>query len=193
MYKNTNTISYKGFIGSVEIRLETNILWGKVLDIPDSITYQGTTVLEIKKDFEDQIDDFIAVCQEFDRPLPLSDPNAKRGKSKQVIVMRTDLGMRKGKMIAQGAHASLKVMLDFEGTAAMQDWLQGQFTKICVKGESEDHIKDLYKKAQALRIPCSLILDAGLTEFKEPTYTCIAIGPGWAEDIDKITGGLSLL
>lgn len=32
--------------------------------------------------------------------------------SKQVIVMRKDLNMRKGKMIAQGAHASMKVLLD---------------------------------------------------------------------------------
>ena len=32
--------------------------------------------------------------------------------AKQVIVMRKDLGMRKGKMIAQGAHASLKVLTD---------------------------------------------------------------------------------
>jgi len=137
---------------------------------------------------------------------------AKRGKSKQVIVMRTDLGMRKGKMIAQGAHASMKVLLDLmydselvyqsgktdhvlelEPDTPLKDWLSGKFTKICVKGDSEAHIKDLYAKAQALRIPCSLILDAGLTEFEEPTYTCVAIGPAWSEDVDKITGGLNLL
>lgn len=130
---------------------------------------------------------------------------AKRGKSKQVIVVRTDLNMRKGKMIAQGAHAAMKSVLDSgvfaEGKFTLNlpndqpisDWLAGKFTKITCKGESEAHIKDLYAKAQALRIPCSLILDAGLTEFQEPTYTCIAIGPAWSEDVDKITGGLSLL
>jgi peptidyl-tRNA hydrolase len=32
---------------------------------------------------------------------------------KQLIVMRTDLNMRKGKMIAQGAHASIMWTLDF--------------------------------------------------------------------------------
>ena len=32
--------------------------------------------------------------------------------TKQVIVIRKDLNMRKGKMIAQGAHASMKVILD---------------------------------------------------------------------------------
>lgn len=38
--------------------------------------------------------------------------------AKQVIVMRKDLNMRKGKMIAQGAHASLKVFLDRGGLDA---------------------------------------------------------------------------
>lgn len=132
-----------------------------------------------------------------------------RGKSKQVIVMRTDLGMRKGKMIAQGCHASLKAILDQMYTLQdntgwaldfgdmqdqpLGDWLLGKFTKICVKGNSEDHIKELYEKAKMAGLPCSLIQDAGLTEFSEPTYTCIAIGPGWTDDVDKITGGLELL
>ena len=31
---------------------------------------------------------------------------------KQVIVLRKDLNMRKGKMVAQGAHASMKVFFD---------------------------------------------------------------------------------
>lgn len=129
--------------------------------------------------------------------------------------MRTDLRnqrgekIRTGKLCAQASHASMKVLLDMmtleskvksvqmnldlPHDSALSDWLTGKFTKICVKGQSEEHIKDLYEKAKAADIPCSLILDAGLTEFQEPTYTCIAVGPGWAEDVDKITGGLELL
>jgi len=62
--------------------------------------------------------------------------------AKQVIVMRKDLNMRKGKMIAQGAHASLKVLLDagaLDGErfalplwSALAAWLGGRFTKVCV-------------------------------------------------------------
>lgn len=140
---------------------------------------------------------------------------AKRGNSKQVIVMRTDLRnkngekIRTGKLCAQASHASMKVLLDLMAVehttagiqialdlphdSALSDWLSGKFTKICVKGDSEAHIKELYEKAKTAGVPCSLILDAGLTEFQEPTYTCIAVGPGWSEDVDKITGGLSLL
>ena len=68
---------------------------------------------------------------------------------KQVIVMRKDLNMRKGKMVAQGAHASMKVILDrmseieiYKGGVvfgmqtsmpnAMKQWIEGLFTKVCV-------------------------------------------------------------
>lgn len=146
--------------------------------------------------------------QEF-RELKKEEQEKRDKGSKQVIVMRTDLNMRKGKMIAQGAHASLKVMLDMmEQKAAHEpltldmgdiadngvgDWLFGKFTKICCRADSEDELRELYEKAKAAGLPCSLILDAAVTEFKEPTYTCIAVGPAWSRDIDEVTGHLKLL
>ena len=118
-------------------------------------------------------------------------------KSKQVIVMRKDLNMRRGKQIAQGCHASLKVLLDNQKRweePAIKSWLEGLFAKICVSVNSETELLDVYEKALNLGIPCSLILDSGLTEFNGvPTLTCCAIGPWWREEIDVITGGLQLL
>ena len=116
---------------------------------------------------------------------------------KQIIVMRHDLKMRLGKQIAQGAHASMKVILDCppeDRPPAMYDWLGGTFTKICVRCNSEAELLDIYAKAVAAGLPCSLIQDAGRTEFHGvPTYTCIAIGPAYPEAIDPITGHLALL
>jgi len=126
--------------------------------------------------------------------------------AKQVIVMRKDLGMRKGKMIAQGAHASLKVVLDAGELApggaafsirldpAMAAWLGGRFTKVCVSVDSEAALEAIVAQARAAGVPCALIIDAGVTEFHGvPTKTCCAIGPAWADAVDAITGGLSLL
>jgi PTH2 family peptidyl-tRNA hydrolase len=132
---------------------------------------------------------------------------------KQVIVMRKDLGMRKGKMIAQGAHASMKVFLDrgqrssrtilgrpydhkieISLTDEMKEWVEGLFTKVCVSVDSEDELLAIVKKADIAGLPNALIQDAGRTEFDGvPTYTCCAIGPAKAEEIDKITGDLKLL
>ena len=112
---------------------------------------------------------------------------------KQVIILRKDLQMRKGKMVAQGAHASLKATLDNIDSKDTKEWLNTGMKKICVSCMSEKELIDLHNKALAAKLPCSIILDSGLTEFNSPTLTAVAIGPAKDEDIDKITEALKLL
>jgi peptidyl-tRNA hydrolase, PTH2 family len=124
---------------------------------------------------------------------------------KQVIVMRKDLNMRKGKMIAQGAHASMRVLLDagratdavtyqIAMTEPMAQWMTGRFAKVCVGVTSEGELDEVMAKARAAGLPAAIIVDAGKTEFHGvPTKTCCAIGPAWADEIDAITGHLTLL
>lgn len=135
---------------------------------------------------------------------------------KQVIVIRKDLNMRRGKSEAQAAHASMKVLLDLmkfsydwqrgEVEASkvnytlvlpykgpISQWLEGSFTKVCLSVDSEQQLLDLYQQAKDAKIPAALITDAGKTEFDGvPTNTCIAIGPWYSKEIDKITGTLKL-
>jgi PTH2 family peptidyl-tRNA hydrolase len=114
--------------------------------------------------------------------------------------------MRKGKMIAQGAHASLKVLIDagapdpsgaaftFPLDAALSAWLDGRFTKVCVSVDSEAALDAIVERAGAAGVPCALIVDAGHTEFHGvPTKTCCAVGPAWSDAVDAITGALPLL
>jgi PTH2 family peptidyl-tRNA hydrolase len=122
---------------------------------------------------------------------------------KQVIVLRKDLNMRRGKCVAQGAHASMGAILklakrDEHGmfiphNESIWSWLAGSFTKVCVTVNSEEELLALEKAATDAGILNCLIKDAGLTEFKgQATYTALAVGPGKSEDIDKITGTLPL-
>ena len=129
--------------------------------------------------------------------------------TKQVIVIRKDLKMRKGKMVSQGAHASEKVFFDrgyiqrdeiglpvlvVPLTTDMAEWVENIFTKIVCSVNSLEELIALFDMAHTLGIPCSLIQDAGLTEFGGvPTYTAIAIGPAKNEEVDKVTKGLPLL
>lgn len=119
---------------------------------------------------------------------------------KQVIVLRKDLNMRKGKMVAQGAHASLAVILNLMKThkgledLRVKPWLEGNFKKVCVSVDSEEELLNLQLKAHDFGILNALIKDAGLTEFGGvPTYTALAIGPDAENIIDVITGHLKLL
>jgi PTH2 family peptidyl-tRNA hydrolase len=115
--------------------------------------------------------------------------------SKQVIVLRNDLNMRKGKMIAQGAHASLAAFMEADPEdVALLDWLDGASTKIAVSVPSEEALLDVYERARTAALPCALVTDAGRTEFGGiPTRTAVAIGPAWSDAVDAITGELKLL
>ena len=122
---------------------------------------------------------------------------------KQVICVRRDLNMRKGKMCAQSSHASVQVCIELERewdpdhgypNKNYEEWINGAQTKICVYVNSEQDLMDIYNKAKFAGIPCSIITDAGRTEFHGvPTKTVCAIGPADSQEIDKITGHLSLL
>ena len=118
--------------------------------------------------------------------------------TKQILVLRTDLNMRKGKMVAQGAHASMAVLTQFKSVdeypEVLTDWLANSFTKICVGIGSEAELLFIYHRAKSAGILCSLIEDNGTTEFRGvKTATCIAIGPDKAALIDQLTGQLKLL
>jgi PTH2 family peptidyl-tRNA hydrolase len=130
-------------------------------------------------------------------------------KPKQIIVMRKDLNMRKGKMVAQGAHASMAVLLNLGipvtgngpkylhvslNWPALDEWLEGAFTKVCVSVDSEQELLEIVRKAGEAGLLHSLITDSGLTEFGGvPTNTCAAIGPAYPDQLEPITGHLKLL
>jgi PTH2 family peptidyl-tRNA hydrolase len=125
-------------------------------------------------------------------------------KIKQVIVMRHDLKMRRGKQIAQGAHASMSFLcrrLHAQGFISLDDlspneltWLTGSFAKVCCRVNSEEELMAIHDKAVELGLEVHLITDSGKTEFHgQPTRTCLAIGPDEAEKIDPVTGHLELL
>jgi len=120
---------------------------------------------------------------------------------KQVIVVRNDLNMRRGKMIAQGAHASIMFLVHRLCDAAVgakdhaiQEWLEHGMTKICVRADSETELLEIAQKAQDAGLTVHVITDAGHTEFGGvPTRTCLAIGPDEEDKIDAVTGNLKLL
>lgn len=127
---------------------------------------------------------------------------------KQVIVIRKDLKMRRGKEIAQGAHASMawlvKRLTDFQpgpgyGVVSMDisihelAWLNGDFRKVVCQVDSEQELHDLHTNASVLGLEARLITDLGMTEFNGvPTVTALAIGPDLDAYIDPITSHLKL-
>ncbi|MDY2713481.1 MAG: aminoacyl-tRNA hydrolase [Candidatus Faecivivens sp.] len=137
--------------------------------------------------------------------------------AKQMIVMRRDLKMRKGKIAAQAGHACVEAVLlalkkegrlgdicesggDYitlvsggKEPTPLSDWFEKGVAKICVYVDSEEELLEIDKKAKELGFISALIQDAGMTEFHgELTYTCLALEPLTAEQVDPLTGSLPL-
>lgn len=114
---------------------------------------------------------------------------------KQVIVVRTDVKMSRGKIAAQVAHASLSAAIKAmkERPEWFNVWLNSGQKKVVLQVRSEEELVKLYEKAIELGLPVSLIEDMGLTEIPPGTKTAIGIGPAPSIEVDKVTGKLRLL
>jgi len=126
---------------------------------------------------------------------------------KQVIVIRRDLKMRRGKEIAQGAHASTAWIVSMladgvdrtTGTVTVtidpvaMVWMTSSWRKVTLQVTTEDELVALHEAALARGLRSHLIHDSGRTEFAGvPTITALAIGPDRSAMIDEVTGALTI-
>jgi PTH2 family peptidyl-tRNA hydrolase len=110
---------------------------------------------------------------------------------KQAIVARTDIGMGRGKLAAQVAHASLSAYEDTD-ERTRKEWKGGGQKKVVLKADGEETLFRLADEAERLGLPNAIIRDAGHTQLDPGTVTCLAVGPGRDEDVDRVTGDLTL-
>ena len=111
---------------------------------------------------------------------------------KQCLVIRSDLRMSCGKMCAQAAHAAL---LSYEKAdmVSRRKWLAEGQKKVVLKAAGERDLYELKSIAEAAGIATALVQDAGMTEIPPGTVTALGLGPAKSDDMDRITGSLSLL
>lgn len=62
-----NLLHYRGYTGRVEFDGEVGLLFGRVLDLRDTITFEGESVAEVTQAFHDSVDDYLAWCAETGR------------------------------------------------------------------------------------------------------------------------------
>lgn len=114
---------------------------------------------------------------------------------KQVIVMRTDLKIGRGKMAAQAGHAAV---LGAENVRKLKlrwlnQWFASGQAKIVVRTPSLQGLLLVRSKAEALNLPVAEVDDSGLTQLPPGTKTCLAIGPAPSNLVDQVTGDMKLL
>jgi len=116
---------------------------------------------------------------------------------KLVFVVRTDLGIGKGKLASQCCHAAVNCYQEMLNTSPkkLRLWeLMGQ-PKIVLKAEEdgEQYLFQLRDRAKELGLVTAIVRDAGKTQIERGTVTVLGIGPGESSLIDQITKNLKLL
>jgi PTH2 family peptidyl-tRNA hydrolase len=111
---------------------------------------------------------------------------------KQCLIIRNDIKMSCGKRCAQAAHASVGAYNSAD-KSLRKAWLSEGQKKVVLRADNERTLYEIKVIAERSGISSSLIQDAGLTEIPPGTITALGLGPAKSEDLDKITGTLSLL
>ena len=111
---------------------------------------------------------------------------------KQVILVRDDLKLTKGKMSAQCSHASVGAVLKSHKDD-IKKWQDQGMKKVILRVKDKEELYKYKQLAEDAGLVVALITDAGHTHLQPGTPTCVGIGPDKAEKIDKVTGNLSLI
>src|SRR3989344_2925704 len=111
---------------------------------------------------------------------------------KQVILMRVDLKLPRGKACAQSAHAAVEAVLK-SSEKKVSAWRKEGMPKIVLKVKDEKELLSYLQKAKDDGLTTALITDAGRTVVAPGTKTCGAIGPDEEDKVDAVSGKLPLL
>lgn len=111
---------------------------------------------------------------------------------KQVIVVDEALDLPRGKLAAQVAHASVAAFLS-AAPDVQRAWLEVGMPKVVLAVENSEALTALHERARVAGLAASLVRDAGRTVLAPGTLTCIGIGPGETDDVDRLTGSLELV
>jgi len=111
---------------------------------------------------------------------------------KQVILVRKDLKLPKGKLAAQAAHAAVEAVLN-SSKKKVKEWRKQGAKKVVLKVEDKKELLEFLELAKGSELKTALITDAGKTVISPGTKTCLGIGPDEEEKIDAVTGSLKML
>ena len=108
-----NILKYKNLLGSVNYSSADEILFGKIEGINDLVTFEGKSVAEFKKAFQEAVEDYLAICKEKGKPVykPFKgsfnvriDPNLH----KKAALKSTELGISLNQLVEEAIADWLK-------------------------------------------------------------------------------------
>lgn len=145
-------MEYKGYSARVEYDEDLGVLHGQVLNINDVITFQATSVDELRKEFEISVDDYLAWCEERgeepDRPFS--------GR----FLLRVDPDLHRGAALAAAkAGKSLTAWV----TTAIEAALNGHEPAPALLAQIEEAVSTSVRKHTMIRLSDQMPLQGSMT------------------------------
>ncbi|KAJ3950600.1 uncharacterized protein N0V96_001750 [Colletotrichum fioriniae] len=208
--------SIRGYLISPELRSEARANFDDPVESEESDIDEDDTVLDHAPNWANGLDadrrDGLRQRKgnASEKPASSKKPNPagtplvdKNEECKLVLVVRTDLGMTKGKMAAQASHATLACYKSLSKIAAkdpsspaakiLSRWENLGQAKIAVQIKNQNEMLELMGKARSLGVTSEVIADAGRTQIEAGSLTVLGVGPAPRSLVDQITGHLKLL
>ncbi|KAK0741723.1 peptidyl-tRNA hydrolase PTH2-domain-containing protein [Apiosordaria backusii] len=192
--------SIKGYLIPPSLRAEREAQWKDPVESEESDVDEEDTILDHAPNWSNGLE---ADKKQGLRASAHKEIKEIKEECKLVLVVRTDLGMTKGKIAAQAGHATLAcyktlsraAAKDPNGRAAqiLKAWERRGQAKIAVQVKSEEELLLLQGTARSLGITAEVIADAGRTQIESGSLTVLGVGPAPKSEVDGVTGGLKLL
>ncbi|CAN9151775.1 unnamed protein product [Alternaria alternata] len=158
--------------------------------------FGGSPVSQPTKSEKEEAEDSEDESSDEDDSTPAEFPGHNE-ECKMVLVVRTDLGMTKGKIGAQCGHATLACYKHFlkhsPESTLLRRWERMGQAKVALQVKSEEELELLQAQALSLGLVAHIIHDAGRTQIASGSATVLGIGPAPKGVIDQVTGHLKLL
>ncbi|MCJ1408050.1 hypothetical protein MMC19_002123 [Ptychographa xylographoides] len=196
-----NSSSSSSGSGSSSKKPKTKSSWPNSYDVtvhPDSSDEELMKTLKGDDDADLDSSSSSSSSDETDKPHGelKSFPDNKE-ECKLVLVVRTDLGMGKGKIAAQCSHATLACYTYFLAHAPasplLKRWQSLGQAKVALQCKDEEELLTLQAQALSVGLCARVIHDAGRTQIASGSATVVGIGPGPKSVVDGVTGRLRLL
>ena len=112
---------------------------------------------------------------------------------KMCVLVREDLKMSKGKVLAQVSHTIVDATVKaYTQTQLFFKWRADGEKIVILKVPNEKTLMYIMNIAQRKGVNCGYTVDAGLTEVLPGTKTVGFVGPNFEDKVDKLTGQLKL-
>ena len=146
--------------------------------------------------------------------MPLNEEDKIKDYVRQVIVVREDLSMPRGKIAAMVAHAAMSFLTSKMRVAENEGWIpltdvevqwlteldpglellnQKSFAKIVLAVKTEQELNEVAEKANIAGLHVEYVHDSGYSHNPAGTFTCVAIGPDMKSRLDPVTRELRIL